>query len=105
MNRARMWCLLMWVTPIKVCAIWSVDIISLIPKPIPFGFNPFHIGPGESLDTEKKESIKTLLLALWKKDNENFNRSEYVALSNALTGYYERKIQAFFPALIVFTNS
>lgn len=56
----------------------------------PIRFNPFYIGPGESLDTEKKESIKTLLLALWKKDNENFNRSEYVALSNALSGYYER---------------
>jgi conjugation system TraG family ATPase len=56
----------------------------------PIRFNPFHIGLGETLDTEKKESIKTLLLALWKKDNENFNRSEYVALSNALTGYYER---------------
>jgi conjugation system TraG family ATPase len=56
----------------------------------PIRFNPFYIGPGETLDTEKKESIKTLLLALWKKDNENFNRSEYVALSNALTGYYER---------------
>jgi conjugation system TraG family ATPase len=56
----------------------------------PIRFNPFYIGPGEVLDTEKKESIKTLLLALWKKDNENFNRSEYVALSNALTGYYER---------------
>jgi HSP90 family molecular chaperone len=41
------------------------------------------------LDTEKKESIKTLLLALWKKDNETFNRSEYVALSNALQLYYE----------------
>ncbi len=61
----------------------------------PIRFNPFFIGPGESLDTEKKESIKTLLLALWKKDNENFNRSEYVALSNALTGYYERN-KAFF---------
>ena len=61
----------------------------------PIRFNPFHIGPGESLDTEKKESIKTLLLALWKKDNENFNRSEYVALSNALTGYYERN-KSFF---------
>jgi conjugation system TraG family ATPase len=28
-------------------------------------------------------------LALWKKDNESFNRSEYVALSNALQLYYE----------------
>lgn len=55
----------------------------------PIRFNPFYIGDGDSLDTEKKESIKTLLLALWKKDNENFKRSEYVALSNALTGYYE----------------
>jgi conjugation system TraG family ATPase len=55
----------------------------------PIRFNPFYIGEGDVLDTEKKESIKTLLLALWKKDNETFNRSEYVALSNALQLYYE----------------
>ncbi len=55
----------------------------------PIQFNPFYIGDGDSLNTEKKESIKTLLLALWKKDNEAYNRSEYVALSNALTSYYE----------------
>jgi len=41
------------------------------------------------MDTEKKESIKTLLLALWKKDDETFRRSEYVALSNALSCYFE----------------
>jgi conjugation system TraG family ATPase len=58
----------------------------------PIRFNPFYIGEGDSLDTEKKESIKTLLLALWKKDNETFNRSEYVALSNALQLYYEKDI-------------
>jgi conjugation system TraG family ATPase len=56
----------------------------------PIAFNPFYF-EGE-LDTEKKESIKTLLLALWKKDNETFNRAEYVALSNALQLYYERNI-------------
>jgi conjugation system TraG family ATPase len=56
----------------------------------PIRFNPFYISEGDSLDTEKKESIKTLLLALWKKDNETFNRSEYVALSNALQLYYEK---------------
>ena len=56
----------------------------------PIRFNPFYMSEGERLDTEKKESIKTLLLALWKKDNETFNRSEYVALSNALQLYYER---------------
>lgn len=56
----------------------------------PIRFNPFYISEGDSLDTEKKESIKTLLLALWKKDDETFNRSEYVALSNALQLYYEK---------------
>lgn len=56
----------------------------------PIRFNPFYIVEGDSLDTEKKESIKTLLLALWKKDDETFNRSEYVALSNALQLYYEK---------------
>ena len=54
----------------------------------PIKFNPFYLSEGDVLDTEKKESIKTLLLALWKKDDENFRRSEYVALSNALTLYF-----------------
>lgn len=65
----------------------------------PIRFNPFYISEGDSLDTEKKESIKTLLLALWKKDDETFNRSEYVALSNALTGYFEKikNTQSVFP--------
>lgn len=56
----------------------------------PIRFNPFYISAGDSLDTEKKESIKTLLLALWKKDDETFNRSEYVALSISLQMYYEK---------------
>jgi conjugation system TraG family ATPase len=55
----------------------------------PIKFNPFYIDSG-GLDTEKKESIKTLLLALWKKDDETFNRSEYVALSISLQLYFER---------------
>lgn len=65
----------------------------------PIRFNPFYIGEGDSLDTEKKESIKTLLLALWKKDDEAFKRSEYVALSNAIGGYYNylEKNTAGFP--------
>ncbi len=53
----------------------------------PICFNPFYFEG--ALDTEKKESIKTLLLALWKKDTESFSRSEYVTLSNAVQGYYE----------------
>ncbi|MXV50425.1 TraG family conjugative transposon ATPase [Pedobacter sp. HMF7647] len=55
----------------------------------PVRFNPFYLAEGDVLDTEKRESIKTLLLALWKKDDESFRRSEYVALSAALTLYYE----------------
>jgi conjugation system TraG family ATPase len=56
----------------------------------PIQFNPFYLPDGETLDTEKKESIKTLLLALWKQDDEGFGRSEYVALSNALQGYFDK---------------
>jgi conjugation system TraG family ATPase len=55
----------------------------------PIKFNPFYLTDGDVMDTEKKESIKTLLLALWKKDDEPYRRSEYVAISNALTGYYQ----------------
>lgn len=55
----------------------------------PIRFNPFYLPDGEKLDTEKKESLKSLLAALWKQENEHFQRSEYVALSNALQGYYE----------------
>ncbi len=70
----------------------------------PIKFNPFYIGEGDTLDTEKKESIKTLLLALWKKDNETFNRSEYVALSNALQLYFEKveKNKSIFPCFNTF---
>ena len=70
----------------------------------PIRFNPFYIGEGDSLDTEKKESIKTLLLALWKKDDERFRRSEYVALSNAIGGYYDhlKKHEECFPCFDTF---
>jgi len=55
----------------------------------PIRFNPFFLPDGQTLDTEKKESLKSLLVTLWKQESENFNRSEYVALSNALSGYYD----------------
>lgn len=56
----------------------------------PIRFNPFYLAPGDEMDTEKKESIKTLLLALWKKSSDDHNRAEYVALSTALQGYFEK---------------
>jgi conjugation system TraG family ATPase len=55
----------------------------------PIRFNPFYIGQDDVLDIEKKESLKTLLIALWKKEGDSFKRSEYVAISGAITLYYE----------------
>ncbi len=65
----------------------------------PIRFNPFFISDGDVLDTEKRESIKTLLLALWKRDDELYKRSEYVALSNAIHLYFEKleKDASIFP--------
>ncbi|WP_276499363.1 TraG family conjugative transposon ATPase [Pontibacter litorisediminis] len=54
----------------------------------PLSFNPFYLGEEVEPDTEKGESLKTLLQALWKKDSETTTRAEYVALSNALEQYY-----------------
>jgi len=70
----------------------------------PMQFNPFYIADGDVLDTEKKESLKTLLVALWKRDDEAFRRSEYVALSNAIHLYYEKLAsnQDIFPCFNTF---
>lgn len=68
----------------------------------PIQFNPFYFQESE-LDTEKKESIKALLLALWKKDDESFSRSEYVSLSNALQAYFDHLKQS--PSIFPCFNS
>lgn len=52
----------------------------------PISFNPFYTDDGV-FDIEKRESIKTLILTLWKRDNEPPTRSEEVALSNAVSLY------------------
>ena len=52
----------------------------------PISFNPFIISG--ALDVEKKESIKSLLQALWKKDDESVSQSEYVSIGNAVSQYY-----------------
>jgi len=54
----------------------------------PIAFNPFYTDDGQ-FDIEKRESIKTLILTLWKRDDEPPKRSEEVALSNAVSGYIE----------------
>jgi conjugation system TraG family ATPase len=54
----------------------------------PIAFNPFYTDDGV-FDIEKRESIKTLILTLWKRDDEPPTRAEEVALSNAVSGYIE----------------
>lgn len=55
----------------------------------PISFNPFYTDDYK-YDVEKKESIKTLIMTLWKRDTEQPTRSEEVALSNAVSLYIER---------------
>lgn len=55
----------------------------------PIAFNPFYTDDGV-FDIEKRESIKTLILTLWKRDNEPPSRAEEVALSNAVSLYIDR---------------
>lgn len=55
----------------------------------PIAFNPFYTDDGV-FDIEKRESVKTLILTLWKRDDEPPKRSEEVALSNAVSGYIDR---------------
>ena len=52
----------------------------------PISFNPFYVEDGV-YDVEKRESIKTLILTLWKREDEAPTRSEEVALSNAVNLY------------------
>ncbi len=55
----------------------------------PIAFNPFYTDDG-IYDIEKRESIKTLILTLWKRDDEPPTRAEEVALSNVVSGYIEQ---------------
>ncbi|WP_297096306.1 TraG family conjugative transposon ATPase [uncultured Draconibacterium sp.] len=54
----------------------------------PIAFNPFYTDDGV-FEIEKRESIKTLILTLWKSEDEAPTRSEEVALSNAVNLYIE----------------
>ena len=55
----------------------------------PIAFNPFYVEDGV-YDVEKRESLKTLLLTLWKRESEEPTRSEEVALSNAVNLYLSK---------------
>ena len=55
----------------------------------PISFNPFFT-ENYQYDIEKRDSIKTLILTLWKREDEPPRRSEEVALSNAVSLYIEK---------------
>ena len=55
----------------------------------PISFNPFYTDSGQ-FDVEKRESIKTLILTLWKREDEAPKRSEEVALSGAVNAYIRK---------------
>ena len=55
----------------------------------PISFNPFYTESGK-FDVEKRDSIKTLILTLWKREDESPKRSEEVALSGAVNAYIRK---------------
>ena len=67
----------------------------------PIAFNPFYTDDGV-FDIEKRESIKTLILTLWKRDNEPPTRSEEVALSNAVSMYIDKLKKGITPSFNTF---
>jgi len=50
----------------------------------PFCFNPFLIANYTEVSKDKKESLKTLLLALWKRYGQSYSRNEGITLSNVI---------------------
>lgn len=55
----------------------------------PISFNPFFTDDYH-FDVEKKDSIKTLLLTLWKSDEEKISKTESGELGSAVTAYIHR---------------
>ena len=55
----------------------------------PISFNPFFTDDYK-FDVEKKDSIKTLLLTLWKSDDDKVTKTESGELGSAVSAYIER---------------
>jgi conjugation system TraG family ATPase len=55
----------------------------------PISFNPFYTDD-YVFDVEKKDSIKTLLLTLWKSDDDKVSKTESGELGSAVSAYVER---------------
>ena len=55
----------------------------------PISFNPFYTDDFV-YDVEKKDSIKTLLLTLWKSEDDKITKTESGELGSAVTAYIDR---------------
>ncbi|WP_138291772.1 TraG family conjugative transposon ATPase [Bacteroides intestinalis] len=55
----------------------------------PISFNPFYTDD-LVFDVEKKDSIKTLLLTLWKSEDDKITKTESGELGSAVTAYIDR---------------
>ena len=55
----------------------------------PISFNPFYTDDGV-FDVEKKDSIKTLLLTLWKSEDDRVTKTESGELGSALSMFLDR---------------
>lgn len=55
----------------------------------PISFNPFYTDD-LVFDVEKKDSIKTLLLTLWKSEEDKISKTESGELGSAVTAYIDR---------------
>ena len=55
----------------------------------PISFNPFYTDD-YVFDVEKKDSIKTLLLTLWKSEDDRVSKTESGELGSAVSAYIER---------------
>ena len=55
----------------------------------PISFNPFYTDDGV-FDVEKKDSIKTLLLTLWKSEDDRVSKTESGELGSALSMFLEK---------------
>lgn len=55
----------------------------------PISFNPFYTDDYK-FDVEKKDSIKTLLLTLWKAEDDKVSKTESGELGSAVSAYIER---------------
>jgi conjugation system TraG family ATPase len=55
----------------------------------PISFNPFYTDDGQ-FDVEKKDSLKTLLLTLWKSEDDKITKTESGELGSAVDEYIKR---------------